>query len=361
MQDSELDGVIDLIGDARIVAIGENNHHIHEFGVIRHRLLRRLRAKGFSTLGFESGFAEGAKVDAWLRGGAGDVAEIGRDGFTFGLGDSPEMHEMLSWLRSQDIRYSGLDVPGSGGSPLNALAAIDSPLARQAIEATAPYSALNSALVPYDKLSETATAVLTELRDSLDDPREIHLATGALRLDTYLKEIGAMMAGKPIAGASRDQYMAETVQYLDQGQKIVLMIHNGHLQRVPFQIMPGHTVPSAGSYLSERYGDEYFALALTGAGGTTTGLENDESARLGFRVYEQELGEPAEGSLEAELGAVDTVTDLKTSKATKIRHAHLWSEVEVSQAFDAAIQLANLRVSTAITAVNPSVRPSPPP
>lgn len=346
---------MDLVGDARIVAIGENNHHIHEFGVIRHQLLRRLKAKGFRTLGFESGFAEGAKVDAWLRGGAGDVAEIGRDGFTFGLGDSPEMHEMLTWLRTQDIRYSGLDVPGSGGSPVNALAAIDSPLARQAIEATAPYSALNSALVPYDKLSETATVALTKLRDSLDDPREIHLATGALRLDAYLKEIAAMMAGKPIAGASRDRYMAESVQYLDQGQKIVVMVHNGHLQRVPFQIMPGHSTPSAGTYLAERYGDEYFALALTGASGTTTGLANDESARLGFRMYEQALGEPVEGSLEAELGDADTVTDLATSKATKIRHAHLWSEVEVSRAFDAAIHLGNLRVSACVPGVNHSV------
>ncbi|WP_370943732.1 erythromycin esterase family protein [Amycolatopsis sp. cg5] len=346
---------MDLIGDARIVAIGENNHHIHEFGVIRDRLLRRLKAKGFSALGFESGFAEGEKVDAWLRGGAGDVAEVGRDGFTFGLGDSPEMHEMLEWLRTQDIRYSGLDVPGSGGSPLNALAAIDSPLAEQAIEATAPYSAPNSALVPYDKLSEAATAALTKLRDSLDDPREIHLATGALRLDTYLKEIAAMMAGKPIAGASRDEYMAESVRYLDRGQKIVVMIHNGHLQRVPFQIMPGHRVPSAGTFLADWYGDDYFALALTGASGTTTGLANDESARLGFRMYEQELGEPVEGSLEAELGAVDTVTDLKTSTATKIRHAHLWSEVEVSRAFDAAIHLEKLRVSTLVTEVNRSV------
>ena len=120
-----LDRLAELIGDAKIVAIGENNHHIREFGALRDQVLRFLVERhGFSVLGFESGFAEGKLVDDWLRGGPGEVADIGRDGFTFSLGESDETHEMLTWLRTRDVRYAGLDVPSSAGSPLPALRAV---------------------------------------------------------------------------------------------------------------------------------------------------------------------------------------------------------------------------------------------
>lgn len=32
----------ELIGDARVLAIGENNHHIGEFAALRHRIVQRL-------------------------------------------------------------------------------------------------------------------------------------------------------------------------------------------------------------------------------------------------------------------------------------------------------------------------------
>ncbi|MFD2469513.1 erythromycin esterase family protein [Amycolatopsis silviterrae] len=387
--------ITDLIGDARIVAIGENNHHIREFGELRVRLLQRLvEDHGFTVLGFESGFAEGDLVQQWLSGGPGTVADVAREGFTFTLGDSVEAHDMLTWMRSHGgVRYAGLDLPSSSGSPQPALRIVRSfveevdpevlPLVDAAIIASEPYSGVSNAVAPgrYAAMSaaerDAATAALTTLLAHLrslspvyrqrSEPARYaiaeHHAVGALRVDAYMRELSAMMSGTApsLQGSSRDTYMASTVKLLRQlygeGEKIVVMVHNGHLQRVPFAALPTMTFPSAGTHLAAEFGDDYFALGLTAGTGTTTGLEPDESERLGFRVYAQELEPPVEGSVEAALAAADPcVVDLRQDRAkgltgsSSMRHAHMFTKVDVVQAFDALVYLPTMSVSAHVPA-----------
>ena len=354
----DVTAIAELIGDASIVAIGENNHHIHEFGVLRDQLLRHLvEHRGFTILGFEGGFAEGFLVDEWLRGAPGDVADVGRDGFTFSLGDSPEVHEMLTWLRGRGVRFAGLDVPSSAGSPvpsLRAIRAVAPSLVDAAIEACAPYSSVSSAVAPglYAALGkevrDAATEALNVLKEHLADADEVvrHHVEGALSIDTYLRELDAMMSGNATGTSARDAYMAATVRLLRKqypGEKIVIMLHNGHLQRIPFSPIPGMAAaPSAGTHLAAEFGDDYFALALTAVAGSTTGLASDETERLGFRVYEQPLEEPAADGIEAALaGDAPCLADLRPvhDGPGSIRHAHLNSPVDVAAAFDAVVCL----------------------
>ena len=360
-----LTAITDLIGAAEVVAIGENNHHIREFGVLRDRLLRHLvTERGFTVLGFEGGFPEGHLVDSWLRGGPGEVADIARDGFTFGLGDSAEVHEMLTWLRGRGVRFFGLDVPSSAGSQVPALRALRSEVLRvdpanvslvdNALAACEPYASVSSAVAPgrYKEMSaearDAATVALTVLKgnvESLPVYGEVaaHHAEGALRVDLYLRELDALMAGRAPEpqSSSRDTYMAATVRLLRRqfpGEKIVLMLNNGHLQRVPFSPMPGMTTPSAGTHLAAELGEKYFALALTAVSGTTTGLVPDEAAPLGFRMFEQALGEPDGGSVEAAL-ADRAPCVVARPAASGIRHAHMTPAVDVAAAFDAVVCL----------------------
>lgn len=354
--------IADLIGDAEVVAIGENNHHIREFGVLRDRLLRHLvTERGFTVLGFEGGFPEGHRVDAWLRGGPGEVAGVARDGFTFGLGDSAEVHEMLTWLRGRGVRFFGLDVPSSAGSPGPSLRAVREVLARvdpanvslvdKAVAACEPYASVSSAVAPgrYQEMSvearDAATTALTVLKGHVESlaPEAAHDAEGALRVDLYLRELAALMAGQAPEpqSSSRDTYMAATVRLLRRrfpGEKIVLMLHNGHLQRVPFSPMPGMTAPSAGTHLAAELGERYFALALTAVSGTTTGLVPDPAFPLGFRMFEQALDAPADGSVEAALAA-EAPCVVARPGATGIRHAHMNVPVDVASAFDAVVCL----------------------
>jgi len=131
----------DLVGDAHVVAIGENNHGVREFGALRAQLVRVLvRELGFGVVALESGFAEGARVDAWIRGSSDDLEDLARDGFTFRAGDPAEMQSLIAGLREHHeaggrVRFAGLDIPGSGGSPDPALRLVREHLARHAPDA----------------------------------------------------------------------------------------------------------------------------------------------------------------------------------------------------------------------------------
>ncbi|WP_285653625.1 erythromycin esterase family protein [Actinomycetospora sp. NBRC 106375] len=361
-----------LVGDAHVVALGENNHGIREFGALRARLVRHLvRERDFGVVALESGFAESALVDGWVQGGPGDPDEIARDGFTFRAGDAAEMQELVGGLRSHvagggRVRFVGLDLPGSGGSPEPALRRVRESLGSEvdalveaALKATAGYAAANNGLAPgrYAVLDaearDRATAALTRvlLRVEALGPRasvERHLALGALRLDEQLREFAVLFAPDPPARvvSSRDVYMAETVRRLREwarpDERIVLLLHDGHAQRVPFTFLPGVTAPSAGTLLAEAHGDDYAVVGLTALAGTTTGLAVDETGRHGITVHPEPLGNPAPGGVEQavlELGGAPVLLDLRAARGDvggplSIRHATTHIPVDVCAGYD---------------------------
>lgn len=94
-----LDLVPDLVGDARVVAIGETAHFVPDYARFRLRLMRLLVEKlGFTVVAFESGFSEGLAVDAWIHGGPGELSEVADRGLTYGFGRAPETRSS-SWSR----------------------------------------------------------------------------------------------------------------------------------------------------------------------------------------------------------------------------------------------------------------------
>jgi erythromycin esterase len=114
------------------------------------------------------------------------------------------------------------------------------------------------------------------------------------------------------------------------------------------------TAPSAGTHLAAEFGDDYFALALTGGSGVTTGLTTDEGAPLGFRVHPEELGPPEPDSVEAALGdagacLIDLRADKNGLRPQRIRHAHMFSPVDVAEAFDALVYLPRIDVCAHVT------------
>jgi erythromycin esterase len=196
---------------------------------------------GFTVFALESGFSEGLAVDAWVRGGPGDVAALAEHGITHRMGRCPEMREQLSWMRSSPLplRFSGIDVPGSTASPLPALdnlrrylSGIDAdavPLVdgiaalaeAYAGEHTLPAYRAYAGIAPADR--NRATALLADLATRFDAlEAEYTVAGGAAAYRTARRELRlAVLLDQGLRGfagehahpkvAARDRGMAETV------------------------------------------------------------------------------------------------------------------------------------------------------
>ena len=75
--DHDFDSLIDLIGDARFVLIGEASHGTHEFYRIRAQISKRLIAqRGFSAVAVEADWPDAYRVNRFVRGESNDVDSV---------------------------------------------------------------------------------------------------------------------------------------------------------------------------------------------------------------------------------------------------------------------------------------------
>lgn len=66
-----------IIGDARIVALGEDTHGTHEFQVMKHRLLHFLVTQmGFTLFALEANWPEANRLNDYVHGGTGDPTAL---------------------------------------------------------------------------------------------------------------------------------------------------------------------------------------------------------------------------------------------------------------------------------------------
>src|SRR5215475_14452070 len=92
----DLEPLRDLVGDARVVAIGESAHFLREFWLIRQRVLRFLHERcGFTVFALEFGFAEGFALASWVMGSGSEEAlsSVSPAAANWGAGDA------MRWLR----------------------------------------------------------------------------------------------------------------------------------------------------------------------------------------------------------------------------------------------------------------------
>src|SRR5438094_3573403 len=70
---SDYDPLLEMIGDARYVLLGEATHGTHEFYKARAEISKRLiREKGFSLLAWEADWPDAQRVNRYLRGNGPD-------------------------------------------------------------------------------------------------------------------------------------------------------------------------------------------------------------------------------------------------------------------------------------------------
>ena len=386
----DLEPLRDLVGSARVVAIGESAHYIPEFHAVRHRILRFLVERmGFTTYALEVPFTAGRAIGRWIEDGDGDIREIASAALPISLGRIPELHDTLVWIREhnlhaeQPLRFVGTDVPGSGGSLVPALERVHVvlraadpdavPLVERALELARTHHddetfavLARYATVPQSEQDELS-AILSRLLARLES-MAAHLDTEggeaqATRLDLrgawYADHLHRDVAGRGLsaAAASRDAFMAEVViEQLDRrpDQRIVVASHNVHIQKVPSAESPAGQLPQ-GFYLAAALDADYRAIAITGREGHTAQIQMNPERPRGFEIQEVPLMPAPDDSLDAHLSgsAPLMLADLRQApdKAAprRMRMEGYFLDLPVLEAFDAAAWVPRTSVSAAIS------------
>jgi erythromycin esterase len=334
----DLEPLRDVVGDARVVAVGEHSHFIAEFALLRERILRFLVERcGFTVLAFEYGFSEGFPLDAWVRGEGTDEDLSAHLAAAIPVGLDAPLHRLRRHNRTAvtPVRFAGIDIPAAGGSLLPALAPVADylgevdpdvlPGVQEAMRIAGSFAGGSGAVAApaWARLPRTEqdalTASLTRLRIRFravaplyvtrSDQHRYDVALrrvdGACHADYTFRAMADLFAGKGLVAdaSARDVYMAGSVQWhLERsapGTRIVLAAHNAHIQKAPIAFDGHLTALPMGQHLHGALGDEYVALGLTSTTGQTAEMRRDEDTTFGFSIDETALGPPEPGSVEA--------------------------------------------------------------
>jgi erythromycin esterase len=404
----DLEPLGELIGDARVVGIGESAHYVREFYLLRHRLLRFLVERcGFTIYAPEAPFTQAHAIDAWIQGGPGTAEEVAATGVAIDLGRCREFYDQLAWMRAHNhtaprrLRLVGTDVPGSGGSPLPALEAVAGylrgadpdalPLAEQAIALVCRYHdpATFTALGRYatldhatqDALTATLSRLLTRMESmaawqaSQHRGQEHATALWHLRGAWHLDHLHRDVAGRglQVADAARDTFMAESVlRLLQDGPadlRVVVASHNIHLPKTPITGDGAFGHFPQGYHLAQALGQDYLAIAATSTGGRTAQIQPDPSHPLGFQIQDLPLPPAADGSIEAALAtqAPLAIADLRAARPSvgdaesfgRLRMEGYFTDVPVFDAFDAVAAIPQTSCTQQATAHPSSPDPAP--
>jgi erythromycin esterase len=381
----DLEPLREIVGDARVVALGENSHFIDEFSLLRQRILRFLVERcGFSVLAFEYGFSEGFPLEAWAQGQGTD------DDLSAHLAESIPVgvDEPLRWMRrhnataAEPVRFAGIDVPAAGGSLLPALAPVADylretdpealPLIQQAIRIAEKFAGASaaSAAPAWTRLAsseqDALSAILMRLlvrfravallyvsrtgRDGYDIA--LRRLEAACHADYGFRAMAGLYAGGGLTAdtSARDAFMAGSVLWhlerFGPEARVVLAAHNAHIQKTSVLFDGQLTALPMGQYLHDRLGDDYFALALTSVSGQTADMRLDEGARFGFAVEDTTLRPPEPGSIEAAfadaglgLGIADLRQAPHETGPDRIRIQSAYVHTPVLEAFDGVLSV----------------------
>src|ERR1700752_574454 len=105
-----------IVGNARIVSLGEATHGTREFFQLKHRMLEFLASEmGFTIFSIEANMPEAYRLNDYVLNGNGDPAKLLK-GMYFWTWDTQEVLEMIKWMREFNksgkgrVQFTGFDM-----------------------------------------------------------------------------------------------------------------------------------------------------------------------------------------------------------------------------------------------------------
>lgn len=285
-----------VAASADVVALGDVTHATHELYAAKQSLVPLLVARGFRVIAFEAPYTEYKALDEYVLHGTGDPAAALNMPF-YWFWDTNEILALVQWARAQNaagltppIRIAGIDATSPRVTAAEVVAYLERVDPAYAVEAASVYHCIREG---YQGTNRCRTAIAS-VRTSMTAKREAYVLASPAdepveeRVEEYEEILHAARVveqGERVLVDHRyekDPPMAENVlRFVDRGQKVILLGHNEHWGRVPYQLDSLPLVTSAGSYLASALGDRYFALGSVVLGGTFLAVQYEPGVRSG--------------------------------------------------------------------------------
>jgi erythromycin esterase-like protein len=308
----DADPILDAVGDAEIVLLGEATHGTHEFYRERAQITKKLiEERGFNAVAIEGDWPDAYRVNRYVRGQSEDAdAEEALRGFRRFPGwmwRNADVLDFVGWLRSHNdalpksaekAGFYGLDLyslHASVEAVISYLERTDPPSAKRARRR---YSCLDHS--GGDK--EYGLGVHLSSRRSCEDEVVNELTELRLREAQYMQRDGraagdeffcaeqnalviknaeeyyrTMFQGEVSSWNLRDSHMVETLSALrshmsEQGvlPKTVVWAHNSHVGDARVTRMGHIGEINLGQLCRERWGKKVYTIGFTTYSGTVT-------------------------------------------------------------------------------------------
>jgi erythromycin esterase-like protein len=320
---ADYDRLLEWIGPARFVLIGEASHGTHEFYRRRAEVTRRLiEEKGFCAVAVEGDWPDAYRVNRYVHGvgddRSADAALEDFKRFPTWMWRNTVVRDFLDWLRGYNcdlpdaracVGFYGLDLYSLYGSieaVVSYLGKIDPEAARQARERYACFEHFGRDSQAYGYAAglggeSCERAVVDQLLALRKQAAEYASRGGQLEEDEYFfaeqnarlavnaeEYYRAMYRGRVSSWNLRDCHMAETLDALAahlgkrvEQPRIVVWAHNSHLGDARATEMGSRGELNLGQLVRQRYADQAFLIGLTTYTGTVTAAHDwDEPGEL---------------------------------------------------------------------------------
>jgi len=269
----DYDPLLDLVGDARFVLLGEATHGTAEFYDERARITRRLiEEKGFIAVAVEADWPDAWRVNRYVRGEGGDAdgraALSGFERFPAWMWRNTSVLEFVEWLRRRNDRagagkagFYGLDLYSLFTSIQEVLRYLDEVDPVAAEETRRRYACFDhygedsqhygyaTGVGLSESCQQGVHAALAELQQRAFDYMQADGGAGASSEDAFFyaqqnarlvknaeEYYRTMFRGRVSSWNLRDSHMAETLDALTrhlsrdgEPAKIVVWEHNSHI------------------------------------------------------------------------------------------------------------------------------------
>ena len=334
--DDVIEPVLDMVGDARVVMIGEASHGTHEFYAYRAAITRRLITdRGFTAVCAEADWPDAWRVNRFVRGfdDDGNAAEAlaGFKRFPQWMWRNTVVLEFVNWLRAHNASlgderrragFYGIDLYSLGGSIGAVLAYLDKTDPEAAKRARYRYSCFEDFgedpqsygyAASFDLGRSCADEVVKQLVELRGKAGDYAKRDGRVAQDEYFyaeqnarviqnaeRYYRAMFGDSVSSWNLRDEHMADTIDalvaYTDQhgggsggggpagagganGTKVVVWAHNSHLGDASATEVAEKGEWNVGQLVRRRWGTAACNIGFSTYSGAVTAADNwDEPA-----------------------------------------------------------------------------------